>query len=578
VRERGGRLRRRVSRRVNVPVLVIGIMAGSLASVGPVGASPRSPAPYIVNGTTTTIAQWPYLVGLLRSSIADPYAAQFCGGSVVAPDLVLTAAHCVDDTTAGALDILYGATILQVGAGTRIGVTSISVHPAWDPDTNQNDLAVVHLDTEIPATPIVVAPPGYEGVWAAGNTVQSAGWGCTHVTSLGACVPGGFPTDLRAGSMPMRNDNECASVFGDLFDSDTMRCAGWSSSTGAATDTCQGDSGGPLRIARRGLPPMLVGIVSWGINCGRLPGAYTRVESFRSWLRDEGVPIPTVAFRGAPTKAITGQFDQTFACDFNADRVDDIFFYTPGDGPELLRLGTSEGTFRDGPTVNVGGNFDPVSGDFNGDGACDILWYRPGGASEAYWRGSAFGFVPIKAPSIVRTYAPFSDDFDGDGYDDIFWYGASGTRSLVWYGSDHGFIAGPNLLVPADAVAVGADFSGNGRADVYFDRAEPDPDVTWAGTPSGFTDVSGPTMIPGDGPLLTGDFDGDGFVDLFRDRPDAADELWRGRNGARFERRSHPLQPGVYQGVGGHFDGDPRGDLYWYREGLAPEVLWRGLG
>ncbi len=574
----------RARRPVVVAVVVLAVCGTALtATSGLAGArsAGSGPTPYVVNGTATTNAQWPYLVGLLHSDIVDPFVAQFCGGAVVASQLVLTAAHCVDSSSPAEIDILYGATNLVGGDGTRIAADQITVYYGWNPDTNDGDLALIHVATPIPVVPIAVAIPGLEGLWAPGTIVESAGWGCTSVTAGGDCLPGGFPLQLHEGRLRVRHDLEChaALTIGEdrLYDPVTMRCAGSTSSSGSATDTCQGDSGGPLVAKPANLPPVLVGIVSWGIGCGRLPGVYTRLDSYRSWMHGRGVPMVDKRFRGTPTNQIGGSYAKPFACDINADTYDDVVYYEPGVGYDALRLGTADGAFRNGPPIVVNGSYVPVTGDFNGDRACDVLWYGPGGGLDGLWRGSLFGFIRVTGPAVNGIYRPVSGDFNGDGRDDILWYGFATGRSVLWYGTATGFSHGPPVNPPAGATIVVGDFSGNGRDDLYLDFPAPTPDRTWTGSVPGFSTVSPPTQLPGTGALVAGDFDADGFVDLLRDESGALDTLWHGRTGARFADPDQVWQPGTYAAFGGRFNAGNADDIFWYRAGSTPEQLWLGL-
>jgi secreted trypsin-like serine protease len=574
----------RATRSGGAVAVAVALVFGASAFAVP-GAVARSagpdPAPYVVNGSPTTIAQWPFLVGLLRAAVSDPFDAQFCGGAAVAERVVLTAAHCVDDLTAAEVDVLYGATTLEPGEGTRIGVDSMLVHAGWDPSTNDNDLALVHTDTAMAVAPIAVATPGLEGLWAPGAIALSAGWGCTSVTVIDDCAPGGFPLQLHHGSLRVRTDADCraALTIGDiqLYDPASMRCAGETSASGQATDTCQGDSGGPLVVRPAHLPPVLVGVVSWGLGCGRFPGVYTRLENFRTWMRSHGVPMPDRRFRGTATSQIAGTYAKPFACDINADGYDDVVYYQPGAGYDTLRLGTADGRFRNGPPIVVNGSYIPVTGDFNGDRACDVLWYGPGSRLDALWRGSMFGFLRASGPAVHGTYSPVSGDFNGDGRDDILWYGDMSGFSVLWYGTPTGFANGPPVAPPPGARITVGDFSGNGRDDLYLDFPEPTPDRTWTGQRPGFSTVSPPTQVPGAGPLIAGDFDGDGFTDLLRNSSGPIDAVWFGQTLGRLGGAEQVWQSGNYTGFGGRFNADGPGDVLWYRRGSMPEQLWLGL-
>lgn len=552
------------------------VLAGAaIGSATTAPAAARGPS-YVVNGTTTTNAEWPFLVGILDRPTGDPYAAQFCGGSIVAAQVVLTAAHCVDDRTAASLDVLVGATFLVGGEGTRVNVDGVEVHPAWDPATSDNDLALLHVVAPLGAAPIAAVPPGLEGLWAAGTTLESAGWGCTDVTSNGSCVA--YPTELHEGSLRALGDVECGLTLGAEYHATTMRCAGDVSPSGDATDTCQGDSGGPLIARPDGLAPLLVGIVSWGYECGELPGAYTRLEHYRTWLHGNGVPMPSVAFVGTPTLQIEGNYSRSFACDVNGDALDDLILYAPGPAGDLLRLGTADGVFRRGPSIAIRGSYTPIPGDFDGDGACDVFWYGPGSALDALWRGSAFGFVRVAGPAVNGSYRPAAGDFDGDGRTDIFWYGATTGRSLLWYGTATGFTRRVDVDPAVGAVPVVGDFSGNGRDDIYWDRAEPTLDFVWSGTAAGFSSIASPRQVPGAGPLIAGDFDGDGFDDVVRSFAGATfDELWHGGLGGRFAHRFKVWQPGAHRAFAGRFRAGGGDDLFWYLSGTTAEQLWSGL-
>jgi hypothetical protein len=110
-------------------------------------AAPINPS--IVGGNIAPTKRWPAQVALLDASIANNYDAQFCGGSLIGPRHVLTAAHCVDFLTkASQLHVLTGTSSLANG-GTRQGVASFKIHPFWNDTTFDYDIAVVALKTTV---------------------------------------------------------------------------------------------------------------------------------------------------------------------------------------------------------------------------------------------------------------------------------------------------------------------------------------------------------------------------------------------------------------------------------------------
>lgn len=243
----------------------------NLAALKQSGARSRTDAevmaifsPRIVGGTTATTADNPFQVALLQANIANNQSAQFCGGSLLQNRFVVTAAHCSDFLTANQVQVLTGTRRLDGTTGVRRNVRRITLHPQWNANTFNNDVAVWELDsaaTGIPLTTLTTT----DG--AVGTQLLATGWG-----AVGEGMAGSI--DLRSVQVPMvdrTNCNDANSYNGAI--TDRMICAGRDA---GGIDTCQGDSGGPL--TRNGV---LTGITSWGTGCARpnLFGIYTRVSN-----------------------------------------------------------------------------------------------------------------------------------------------------------------------------------------------------------------------------------------------------------------------------------------------------------
>jgi len=249
----------------------------------------EDPSSRIVGGTPTTIAQWPWQTALLFDPSIVPgtgFDRQFCGGSLVAPNVVVTAAHCafdVIDMDGGFdpvfFDVVTGRTVLSSTEGQEIGVTQYFVftdaagNPLFDGDTAHGwDAILVQLSSNSSSQTINLAGPNETAAWAPGKAAFATGWGA--LTEGGA-----FPDDLRQVQVPIIADTTCGSptVNDGLFIPQLMVCAG---DLAGGRDTCQGDSGGPLVVPLDG-EFRLVGDTSFGIGCGRpnKPGVYGRVAA-----------------------------------------------------------------------------------------------------------------------------------------------------------------------------------------------------------------------------------------------------------------------------------------------------------
>jgi secreted trypsin-like serine protease len=243
--------------------------------IGPEAAAELAAAQSrIVGGTVAAPASNKFQVGLLFKSQPDNFQAQYCGGTLIKPNVVVTAAHCSDFVTAAQVQVLTGARRLAnsgANIGVRRNVRSIKVHPGWNPSTNNNDVAVWKLTTSAPG-PFATLAPADPPV----NTLLLAtGWGA--LTEGGA-----FPINLMQVKLPHAsrvNCNDANSYNGDI--TPQMICAGFNS---GGKDTCQGDSGGPLTRDPPGAPvnySQLVGVTSFGIGCARpnFFGVYARVSN-----------------------------------------------------------------------------------------------------------------------------------------------------------------------------------------------------------------------------------------------------------------------------------------------------------
>ncbi|XP_076651456.1 trypsin delta-like [Halictus rubicundus] len=223
----------------------------------------------IVGGVATVIEQAPYQVSLQRQGY------HFCGGSIIAKNWVVTAAHC---TSYGAANIKVRSGATDVSKGSLHRVEKLFKHENYHSTASGipvNDIALLKIvDSDAFQFNNQQKPvPLNQGNSAAleGKTALVTGWGTTNY---------GTPKVLQKVYVPIVAKTSCDAAYKSMQGVPHGQiCAGYDA---GGKDSCQGDSGGPLVVDGR-----LAGVVSWGKGCGtpKYPGVYTDVAYYREWIR-----------------------------------------------------------------------------------------------------------------------------------------------------------------------------------------------------------------------------------------------------------------------------------------------------
>ncbi|MFJ6940315.1 S1 family peptidase [Streptomyces sp. NPDC101132] len=249
--------------------------AATAAAAAPVPPAGGGKAPVgIIGGKEQSDGAYPWMAALLSKGTASPVQRQFCGGSLISPDVILTAAHCVTGANAKQLEVTVGRTVLsKKSQGQLRSVRTIVSHPRYVKGDEAFDLALLELERPVTGiVPVKLPTAGTDALLRPGAKAKVIGWGNTD-TDLTH-----YPDRLRGVSVPLLSHPECKATYPG-YNQAVNVCAGVE-----GKDSCQGDSGGPLFRVVAGRTYQ-IGIVSYGEGCAEqgAPGVYASTSSAKLW-------------------------------------------------------------------------------------------------------------------------------------------------------------------------------------------------------------------------------------------------------------------------------------------------------
>ncbi|MGW6461957.1 trypsin-like serine protease [Streptomyces sp. NPDC055078] len=487
---------------------------GSAAPAPRGAAKPKSaPGARIIGGKPASIASAPWMAQLY---FADSQGSYFCGGAVVAPTKIVTAAHCVQGidwartgavvtgtdrtpTDTGRTDP-QGNPILDFHGGQVRGAYRQWNHARYDSATINNDVAVLTLTSPVKARPLPLVRSSDAALYRPGTDGKVYGWGRTSSTN-----PNSASDRLKVADADAQSDTACRTAYGSYFKAGTMYCAGKAPTGSDSTSetTCNGDSGGPLVVGGR-----LAGIVSWGdIDCSARGkyGVYAKASAFQAGIRAR-------------------VNDTNWSGD---DHTADLLARSGSTLYGWMSRGT--GITRKYTYPNFGGVNLLVQADLDRDDYQDVVYRLPNG--DVHWSYNATKTKIIAKGWRGHRQILVPGDLTGDELPDLMTVESSG-KAYLYPGRGNGTFAARVLIGSGwsqfDMVRGHGDYNADGKADVLA-RGAGGKFYLYKGTGSAKTPLAPRTLLAAsmkgmNALATTGDVNADGHPDLLT--RDTAGKLW----------------------------------------------------
>ncbi|XP_026638069.1 chymotrypsin-like elastase family member 2A [Microtus ochrogaster] len=271
-------------------LLLSALVAGALSCGYPAYEAQRQVS-RVVGGEEATPNSWPWQVSLQYQSWGKWYHT--CGGTLVANNWVLTAAHCISSSNTYRVVLGRHSLSTAESGSVTVQVSKLVVHEKWNANNVANgyDIALVKL-----ASPVTLTSKIQTACLPAAGTILANNYPC-YVTGWGRLQTNGATPDvLQQGRLLVVDYATCSkSTWWGSTVKQSMVCAGGD----GVTSSCNGDSGGPLNCQASNGKWQVHGIVSFGSSLGcnypRKPSVFTRVSNFIDWINTVSTTSPKPA-------------------------------------------------------------------------------------------------------------------------------------------------------------------------------------------------------------------------------------------------------------------------------------------